>query len=234
MALNCPPDGPSGDDTEEIYDEYDIEVSSETPAIRNSKIDFLLEGLLKIGLGEEGAAEFENWWHKTIRICFAKGLRNVELKPNKNAKLRRDVVATNLGEGDAWRRIYEDYDTRQVVFEIKNKDSLAAADYQQIRSYLTGEYGRLGFVVNRSETEDLYRDKDVEWVREMYATHKVLIIKLTGRFLSKQLRKLRNPQKHDAVDNSIHRLLDTYTRLYVAGEPKPRGSKRRRRMRRRR
>ena len=229
MSLNCTPEDLEVRETEEIYDEYDIEVSSETPAIRNSKLKHLLEILENISLGVDGAKDFEAWCHKAIRICFAKGLRNVELKPNRNAKLQRDVVATNLGEGDAWRRIYEDYGTRQVIFEIKNKEFLSAEDYQQIVSYLSGDYGRLAFVVNRSHTVDLFKDRDVEWVREMYAAHKVLIIKLTGKFLSKQLMKLRNPQKHDAVDDSVHRLLDTYTRLYVSGEKKPQPGSRRRR-----
>lgn len=155
---------------------------------------------------------------KAIRICFAKGLRNVELKPNKLAKSRRDVVATNLGEGDAWRRIYDDYGTRQVTFEIKNYPGLEASDYQQVQSYLTGEYGRIAFVVTRDDTVDLYANKDVEWVREMYTNHRALIIKRTAKFFTNLLQKLRNPQKHDTVNNALHRLLDTYTRLYLGGQ----------------
>ena len=233
MALDCRRSEFEEYEADEIFDEYDIEVSSETPEIRNSKIQSLLDRLLEIPLGSEGATEFELWCQKAIRICFAKGLRNVELKPNKLAKMRRDVVATNLGEGDVWRRIYEDYGSRQVTFEIKNVEELDATDYQQIQSYLTGEYGRLAFVVTRSETIDLYKNKDVEWVREMYVAHKVVIVKLTGRFLSAQLGKLRRPQKHDAVDNSIHSLLDTYTRLYIAGQTKGVGKRKRRRQERR-
>lgn len=234
MALNCTRGDLDLHDAEEIHDEYDIEVSSETPAIRNRKIANLREELLTIPLGEEGANKFEKWCHTAIRICFAKGLRNVELKPNKGAKARRDVVATNLGEGDVWRRIYDDFGSRQVTFEIKNVENLTAEDYHQVRFYLSGQYGRIGFIVARSESTELYKNGELEWVRELYAMHNVLIVKLTGRFLSKQLDKLRNPQKHDAVDNSIHSLLDTYTRLYVVGETKSEGraGKRRRRNRR--
>lgn len=225
MALNSTRNTLDPDDAEEIYDEYDIEVSSETPVIRNSKIRELVAQLNEIEEGSSGASDYEVWCQKAIRICFAKGLRNVETKPNKLAKSRRDVVGTNLGEGDAWRRIYEDYGTRQVTFEIKNYKGLEAADYQQIQSYLTGEYGRLAFVVTRDDTVDLYANKDVEWVREIYSTHKVLIIKLTGKFLSSLLMKLRKPQKHDDVNNAIHRLLDTYTRLYIAGQTKTIGKR---------
>lgn len=218
MALNCTRSTLNLDEAEEIYDEYDIEISSETPEIRNRRIKQLISSLNTIEEGTEGAADFEQWCHKSIRICFAKGLRNVELKPNKQAKARRDIVATNLGEGDAWRRIYEDYGTRQVIFEVKNYQGLKSADYQQVQSYLTGDYGRLGFVITRDQGVDLYANRDVEWIREMYVSHKVIIIKLTGKYLCKLLHKLRNPQKHDAVNDALHKLLDVYVRLYLAGQ----------------
>lgn len=218
MALNATQHELAADQAEDIYDEYDIEVSSDTPTIRKQKIDVRISQLDQIQEGNEGDLDFESWCHKAIRICFAKSLRNVELKANKLARLRRDVVATNLGESGAWKRIREDYGTRQVTFEIKNYKGIAAADYQQVQSYLSGEYGRLAFIVTRDDTVDLFSNRDVEWVREMYLAHKVLIIKITGSFLRQQLHKLRNPVNHDYVDDAIHRLLDTYTRLYIAGQ----------------
>ena len=106
---------------------------------------------------------------------------------------------------------------------------MTAADYQQVQSYLSpeSEYGRLAFVVTRDDSVDLYAHRDVEWVRDMHAQHKVLIVKLTARFFVKLLHKLRNPQKHDAVDDSIHKLLDTYTRLYLAGQTVPHNGEKR-------
>jgi len=234
MALNSERTDLDQKVAEEIHDEYDIEISSETPQIRNNKIRKLINELNAIETGTQGATEFENWCHKAIRICFAKGLVHVELKANKQANSRRDVVATNLGEGDAWRRIYEDYGTRQVTFEVKNYQGISAADYQQVQSYLTGDYGRLGFIITRDDSVDLYANRDVEWVRELYSTHKVIVIKLTAKFLAGLLDKLRKPQKHDAVNNAVHRLLDTYTRLYIAGQTSsaPKKPSRRRQSRR--
>ena len=220
MALNCSRNTLNPDEAEEIFDEYDIEISSKTPEIRNARIAELIGELSRIDEGTEHASAFEQWCRQAIRICFAKGLRNVELKPNKNARTRRDIVATNLGEGDAWRRIYDDYSTRQVVFEVKNYKNIVAADYHQMTSYLSGEYGKLGFIVTREETIDLYSDRDVEWVRELYLSHEIIVIKLTGKYLVKLLGKLKNPQKHDVVNNALHTLLDTYSRLYLAGQKK--------------
>lgn len=219
-ALNITQNGLTASEADEIFDEYDIHVSSETPIIRNERIKQLIGQLSDIPEGQEGSARFEQWCQSAIRICFAKGLRNVELKPNRAAKSRRDVVATNLGEGDAWRRIYDDYGSRQVTFEIKNYQGLKADDYYQILNYLTGEYGRLGFFVTRDERMDVLADKDLGWIREMYSKHNILVIKITAKWLARLLDKLKNPQKHDAVNRNMHTLLDTYARLYIEGQSK--------------
>jgi hypothetical protein len=220
MALNSTKNHLDPEQAQDIYDEYDIEVSSETPTIRNLKITALIQQLGAIADGAEGDSQFEVWCHKAIRICFAKGLRNVELQANKLVRQRRDVVATNLGESGVWQRIHQDFGTRQVIFEIRNYKGLTATDYQQINSYLGGDYGRLAFAVCRDDTVDLFANHDVQWVRDLYMSHQVLIVKLTGKYLTRLLYKLRNPQKHDDVDNALHTILDTYTKLYLAGQTK--------------
>lgn len=219
-ALNITNDGLTPSQAEEIFDEYDIQISSETPAIRDVRIKQLIAELSNIPEGNEGSAQFELWCQKAIRICFAKGLRNVELRPNRAAKSRRDIVATNLGEGDAWKRILEDYGTRQVTFEIKNYRDLESDDYYQILNYLSGDYGRLGFFVTRDISMDVLADKDLGWIREMHAKHNIMVVKLTGKWLARLLDKLKNPQKHDAVNRNMHTLLDTYSRLYIDGQRK--------------
>ena len=178
----------------------------------------MIRQLQSIPEGTEGDSSYEVWCHKAIRICFAKSLKNVELKPNKQARQRRDIVATNLADSGAWKRIYEDYRCRQVIFEVKNYKNLQASDYQQLVSYTGGEYGKLAFLVTREDSVDLFANRDVDWVREIHSLHKVLVIKLTGKFLARLLYKLRNPRKHDAINDAINRLLDTYTRLYLAGQ----------------
>lgn len=227
MALNCTRRILDRNEAEQIFDEYDIEVSSETPEIRNEKIRALIRDLESIEENRENSLKFEEWCHQAIRICFARGLRNVELKPNKSATTRRDIVATNLGDGDAWRRIYEDYDSRQIIFEVKNYSNIESSDYHQITSYLSGEYGRLGFIVTRDDSMELRSDRDVGWIRDIYSQHQKFIVKLTARFLVRLLDKLRKPQKHDSVDRALHKLLDDYARLYVFGQKGQKTPKRR-------
>ena len=59
MALNSTRNTLDPDEAEEIYDEYDIEVSSETPVIRNAKIRELVAQLDKIEEGTIEASRFE-------------------------------------------------------------------------------------------------------------------------------------------------------------------------------
>lgn len=215
MALNSTRNGLDPTEAEEIYDEYDIEIASETPEQRAKLIGGIMNELNHIPEGMEGARNFESWCLHALKIIFAGVLRNIELHPNKPATQRRDIIATNHGGSSAWKRILSDYGARQVIFEVKNHRDLGPDEYRQMNSYLTGEYGRLGFIITRDDKPDITNGKELDWMREMYYSHHKLIIKLTGKYLSNLLSKLRNPQKHDAPDKAINDLLDRYIRLYL-------------------
>lgn len=202
---------------EEIHDEYDIEVTSETPEIRKRKLGQIIDQLRSINEGEEDAGKFEEWCLQAVSIVFATGIVNIELHPNKNSTQRRDVVGRNTGKTETWGRIHKDYGARQIVFEVKNFSSdLGPNEYRQMLSYLCGEHGRIGFIINRSEDANLHKDRELQWVREIYHEHeRRVVVKLPASLLISWLSKLRNPQKHDAPDKGLGSLLDTYERLYV-------------------
>lgn len=215
-ALNVSAGALEPDTAAEIHDEYDIEVSSETPEIRKHRIGQIISALGQIPLGETGARDFEQWCHQAIGILFAAGLRNIELKPNKNATQRRDIVARNQEGTPTWRDILTDYHCRQVLFEVKNYAELGPAEYRQMSTYLCRDYGALGFIITRDEDEAVRKTKELPWVREIFHEHKKLVVKLTGVWLAKYLSKARNPQKHDAADIALAGLLDRYARNYLS------------------
>src|SRR5206468_2614020 len=101
---------------------------------------------------------------------FSGLLVNPELKPNQVAVQRRDIVATNMATGGFWRRIREDYESRQIVIEVKNYAELKPDDFRQVLSYSGRDYGRFSLIVNRAETEGL-GDGERGWIREMFAQH---------------------------------------------------------------
>jgi hypothetical protein len=217
---------------QQIHDEYDIEVRSETPEIRKHRLGQFIEQLNALSEGDSDAAQFEDWCLNAIRIVFATGIVNAELHPNKNLTQRRDVVGRNTGNTETWKRILEDYGSRQVVFEAKNYSTdLGPTEYRQMLSYLTGEHGKMGFIINRSKEASLETGRELQWVREIYHEHdRRVIVKLPALLLAGWLSKLRNPQKHDAADRGLGSLLDTYERMYVRlGAPAKRSVKTKRR-----
>lgn len=202
------------DEAEDIHDEYDIEVSSVSVEQRNQRIGSLLQELSDIPEGKDGANEFEAWCLKSLKIIFAGTLNNVEMHPNKNGLQQRDIVATNMGDSTLWKRIYEDYDSRQIIFEVKNFRELKAREYRQVNSYLSNDYGRLAFIITRDTTNNLNKHRELQWAKELYNEHKKIVIKLSSNFIEKHLSKVRSPKKHDAVEKELNNLLDTYIRNY--------------------
>jgi hypothetical protein len=225
MALNLTRDALVAEEAASINDEYDIEVASETPTLRERRIGQLVTEGQKIAKGKDQSRHFEEWCLSSIRVVFAGMLENLALHPNKNGLQQRDIVGTNLSRTEAWQRIYEDYGTRQVVFECKNYDELQPDDYRQVAIYLSGDYGRLAFITSRDDDERPRAGRELDWIRELYHQHKVLAVKLTAGWLIQLLSKLRSPRKHDVVEKRLNHLLDEYSRTYLS-LPRTSGSRR--------
>jgi hypothetical protein len=216
IALNLTRDALSPDEAEQINDEYEIKVTSVSPQIRSKRIGSLISAIGMISSGREQSAEFEEWLSTAIQTVFAGHISNIERGPNGNAVQRRDIVGTNLARSSTWARIERDYDVRHIVFEAKNFQAVGRDEYRQMSTYLNGPYGRLGFLVTRDEEESLRVGPELDWVREIYQSERKLIIRLTHKFFVRLLGKIRNPEKHDAVDSALAGILDTYERKYLS------------------
>lgn len=216
IALNLSRNALAPEEAKQINDEYEIKVTSVTPAIRAQKIGSLIAEIGNIQEGKLHASDFEQWVLTAIQTVFAGHLSNVELKPNGAGVQRRDIVGTNLSKSDVWERIHRDYGVRQVVFEAKNYKDIGPEEYRQLSTYLHDQYGRLGFLVTRDDDENLRSGKELDWMKEIYTTQQKLIVKLSYKFLQKLLSKLRSPEKHDAVDHALATLIDNYERRYLS------------------
>ncbi|QQC62782.1 P-loop ATPase, Sll1717 family [Paraburkholderia ginsengisoli] len=216
IALNLSRNALAPDEAEQINDEYEIKVTSTSPEIRAQRIGSLIAELGQIQEGRQDADEFEVWTLTAVQTVFAGHLSNVERKANGNAVQRRDIVGTNLAKSSAWSRIEKDYGVRQVVFDAKNYRSVGRDEYRQMSTYLHGAYGRLGFLVTRDDDENLHSGAELDWVREIFTNEKKLIVRLSYKFFQRLLGKLRNPEKHDAVDSALSALLDNYERRYLS------------------
>ena len=216
IGLNLTRDALTANQAEQINDEYEIKVTSQTPEIRSARIGTIISNLGQIAEGNDGAEDFELWVENAIRTVFAGHLDNIERKPNGASTQHRDIVATNLSRTPAFRRIHADYGTRQVVFEVKNFKDIGRDEYRQMLSYLHDKYGSIGFIVTRDDDENLHAGRELDWVREIYTSHgKKLVIRLNAKFFQRLLGKLRSPEKHDVVDKSINAALLNFK--WVAG-----------------
>lgn len=221
MALNLHRAGVEEAETTQIYDEYDVTVTSETPEQRVRTLGRLEAELRDIEPGLAGAREFEQWCLRVIRVLLSGGLRNIELNPNSDNLQRRDIVGTNHGTTVFWKRVLDTYGSRQVLFEVKNFSDMTRDEFRQINSYLAQDYGRIGFIISRDQNINLQKDRELAWVRELRNQHNKVVVLLTAKFLVQLLNKLRSPVKHDAAEEALDKLLDQYVRTYF-GEPTPR------------
>ena len=204
----------------EIYDDYKTQGISQMVDMRARRLGQLVTELPNYPEGRDGAQDFEKWVLRACQILFAGSLGNFELNPAPDGIQRRDVVATNLAERGFWRRVLNDYACRQVTFEIKNFATLKPDDFRQALSYSGKQYGRLVFIVYRSNAEGL-DNKDRGWVKEMWDRHDKLIVTIPSAILIRCLKKSRNPKRLDYSERTLNKRIDTFERRYIDARHMP-------------
>lgn len=199
----------------EIHDEYSVKQNPDVRDLRMKRVGQLVTELPQMPFGEEGAQHLEDWVFRTIKILFAGQLCNPELKPNKGAIQRRDIVATNMAGKGFWKRVREDYCSRQVIFEVKNYAILKPEDFRQVLSYTGGDYGNFAVIVTRSENEGV-NETEKGWLRTMWHEHGRLMLILPAKILARCITKLRHTSRFDYTDDCLNKRLDTSVRSYLS------------------
>ena len=201
----------------EIHDDYEVRPTDTALALRNRQLGRLIADLTDVPHGPAGALDFESWMLRTCRILFSGQLSNFELHPTTGGVQIRDVVATNIAESGFWKRVIEDYKSRQVVFELKNFENLSIDDFRQSLSYSGRQYGRFVIIVHRSDAEGV--DHKVRaWAKEFWDQHETLVMTIPTVVLVRCIKKARSrrTRKRSYVDRILGKRLDTFERSYVA------------------
>ena len=199
----------------QVNDEYETSQMPDVKDIRTKQLGQIIAELPRVQLGKEGDNAFEDWVFRAVKILFAGKLSNPELKPNSGAIQQRDIVATNMADTGFWKRIREDYNSRQVVFEVKNYEAIKLDDYRQVLSYTTNEYGKFAVIVNRSNTEGV-SETEKGWIREFYHTHQRLLLPVPVSIIVRCLSKLRNAKRFDYTEDILGKRMDTFVRSYLS------------------
>jgi hypothetical protein len=195
----------------QINDEFDSSGKDSLGDLRIKRLGQVVSELPKIEIGSAGARQFEEWTLRAVKLLFAGKLANPELHPDPQGVQRRDVVATNVAEHGLWRRIRDDFDSRQLIFEVKNYEELKIEDYRQLLSYTSGPYGRFGVILHRGSSEGV-AEKDRKWLQTMYYEHDRVILTVPDSFLVRAISKLRNAGRFDYVEDQLSKRLDTFVR----------------------
>lgn len=200
----------------QLNDEYVAPKQDQTLALRLKRLGRVPEELNDIPLGHAGSKLFEEWVLRSVRLLFSGPLTNSALHPNpKNALNQRDVIATNAETTSFWRRIYEDYQSRQIIFECKNYEEVSADDFRQVLDYLSGEYGGFGIIVRRG-TKVALTEKEKDRIRSMYHEHNKLVMVMPSSMLALSIRKLRPHKKYDYAEFTIGSHMDMIVRSILS------------------
>jgi hypothetical protein len=187
-----------------IYDDDRPPSIEDIRDLRTKQIGRIISSLPRMAEGKEDAKKFEEWVLQAVRLLFSGKLSNPELNPNKDSIQRRDVVATNNAATGFWKRVRDDYKSRQIVFEVKNFSNLKLDNIRQVLSYSGGHYGSFVIIVNRNKAEGL---SSVErgWIKEMWSEHKIIVFILPAPFLSRCISKLRTTARFDYTEKQLEK-----------------------------
>jgi len=199
----------------QIPDDYQAPKCGVLKDQRMRSIGKIVTQLSNIEPGKAECREFESWVWRTVKILFSGKLTNAELQPNPDGLQQRDLVATNIATEGLWKRIYDDYKARQVIFEVKNYAELGNDDFRQALSYAVPEYGNFVMIVTRGANVGLSQH-DRDWVKELFDKHGKLIVVCPAELLRTCMQKLRRKAVYDYTEDALGKLLDTYVRKYLS------------------
>lgn len=224
IAEQAEDEGPTSDD-ENARQEIGESAKTKLQDQRSRQLGKVLVDYTQIEAGVGHAGLFEDWLSRVVKVLFSGQLVNVDLHPNKNSVLRRDVVGTNIAASPFWRRLKEDYGCRQVVFEAKNYSELGPTEFNQAVSYGGGAYGKATFIVSRGKAG--LDENERAHIKSRYYGQQHLIILLPAELLLLCLRKQRSERRVDYTEETLQRLLDTYERQYLEEDTRPKRKRRR-------
>lgn len=154
---------------------------------RQDRARELISELRACPSGRVSWSQYENICIKCIRFLFLPPFKNLLIqKRTADNHERRDAILTNNQHEGFWRLIREEFSSRHIVCEFKNKDrGLSKADLNQLRIYLLRPtIGRFGLLfVRKGSSESLQQAQ-----RNAYEQTQVLILVINDRMLESMMK----------------------------------------------
>ncbi|HEY2851217.1 MAG TPA: hypothetical protein VGJ18_00125 [Gemmatimonadaceae bacterium] len=103
----------------------------------------------------------------------------------------RDLIFYNNRTQDFLQDIYNDFNARQLVFELKNVAAIEREHINQLNRYLDGAFGRFGVFVTRKELPRAMRQHTID----LWSGPRKCIIALTDEDLSMMVNVFESKQR---------------------------------------
>lgn len=112
-----------------------------------------LSSTLKLPTGKNGNADkkYEDGVCQLMASLLYPQLDFADMQSRtESGVLIRDLIFYNNRSYDFLKDIYDDYDSRQIVMELKNTKQLEREHINQLNRYLTQQFGRFGIIITRN------------------------------------------------------------------------------------
>jgi hypothetical protein len=151
--------------------------------------------------GGKAATDFEDIVGDILRLCFFRGLNNIEARVrDADGVVVRDWIASIRTEIGFWNVIRQRYNATQVVWECKNYADLTAEDFQQISYYMTEPLGRFVVVAFRGEMSPT--SPYMRHIKRMALERNGMVLPLGIKDLNVFIRQARNGRmKEDHIQD---------------------------------
>ena len=200
----------------EAKDDAQIIVTSKTPKIREARIGEIIARMGEIKVGPDNRIDFADWTMKALGIAYAGGLREIEDRGYIPGTTLRQVWARNTGVDGIWGDLVKEHSAKWILWAVQNDPAEDEIAFRAIRQCLSDCPTKIAFLVSRAEDENLTRGAQLDGVRSIAKETGVIIVKITGKWLARQLSKLRAPQKHDQATKALSGIIKRYKEMYIS------------------
>jgi hypothetical protein len=126
-----------------------------------------LSTILKLPTGKTDRADklYENYICQLMATLVYPRLDFADMQSRTDSGVQiRDLVFYNNRTYDFLKDIYDDYDCRQMVMELKNVKELQREHINQLNRYLSDQFGRFGIIITRNPPpKNIYQNTIALW-----------------------------------------------------------------------
>jgi hypothetical protein len=204
----------------EVDDEQDERrvgptVETEVQDLRLKRLGQIVEELPRIKVGLDDTKRLETWVRNALQVLFSGSLSNVEVQRSEGSLTQCRIMATNIAERGFWKRVLDNYKSRQVLVEISNDVEVTEDALGKAALSLSDNFGSLLLFVTRNPSEGL-TDLERRWVKELWNQQRKMVLIVPAHMLARAQSKLRAKKKRvDYADELLDKRLDTFERDYV-------------------